>query len=249
LLATVNDDTMALTVRGAENDMQSRAERNKALRKTRNMRYFIDATREIIAEGGLEAVNIRNVAARAGYSSGSIYEYFKSIDQLTAFAAIDSINDFIGDIDAHMVNRTDPLELYLLTWHFFSLHALQKPALYEKVVLLYGPNIVAFLNEYYEIFPHELEEFPKELKKSFFAEDRGDRDKNLLLQCVEKGYFRREDIDAISKMVNAGFLGCIKYRASASEEFDHLLFDKMIRAIMLGFNPKLAPVLEGIARP
>jgi AcrR family transcriptional regulator len=226
--------------------MPSQAEKNKALRKMRTMRYFIDAARNIIATQGVGAVNIRSVAAKAGYSSGSIYDYFKNIDQLIAFAAIDSIHDFLGEIASHVTEKTDPLEFYIITWHFFSEHAFHNPALYEKVALIYGTNIISFLNEYYELFPQERREFPALLKEFFFAVDKQERDHSILLQCVEKGYFRKSDIEDISKMINAGFLGCLKYCNTESSGFDSQLFMKMIKTIILGYNPALEPLLGSI---
>lgn len=235
-----------LTERGI---MASQKQENKALRKMRTMRYFIDATREIIETKGVEGVTIRDVAAKAGYSSGSIYEYFESIDQLIAFATIDSINDFLSETASHIGEDTDPLECYLITWYFFAVYAFEKPALYEKVVLLYGTNIITFLNDYYHLFPNEQGDYPSLLKRSFFVPDRGERDNSILLQCAKKGYLNEKDIGEIARMVNAGFLGCLKYRRSQSEGFDSKLFIKMIRVILIGYNPELCSILDRIVLP
>lgn len=226
--------------------MQGQTQKNKALRKIRTMRYFIDAARDIIAAQGVEAVNIRDVATKAGYSSGSIYEYFVSIDELIAFATIDGIYDFLGEIAAHVTNETDPLEVYIMTWYFFSLHAFRQPNLYEKVIPIYGKNIVPFFQKYYELFPHERSDFPGQLIESFFALDRRARDHTMLLKCVEKGYFRQEDVEDISKMINAEFLGCIKFRCIEQDDFNSRLFIDMIKKTMLGYNAELAPVLNAI---
>lgn len=215
----------------------------------RTMRYFIDAAREIIETKGVEGVTIRDVAAKAGYSSGSIYEYFESVDQLIAFATIDSVNDFLGEAASHIGEDTDPLECYLITWYFFAAYAFEKPALYERVVLLYGTNIITFLNDYYELFPRERGEYPSQLKQSFFMPDREERDNSILLQCAKKGYFHKQDISEIARMVNAGFLGCLKYRSTQTKGFDARLFLNMIRIIFIGYNPELTTVLDDIVLP
>ena len=227
----------------------NQAQENKMLRRARAMRYFVDATREIMVTQGLSAVNIRNVAAKAGYSSGSIYEYFESIDQLIAFATIDDIYGFLNKAAVHITDETDPLEAYIITWHFFSLHAFKNPDLYERVALIYGTNIVSFLNQYYELFPAERRDFPDQLKGSFFALDKHDRDHSLLLKCVEKGYFHKEDVEDISKMINAEFLGCLKFCSIKQAGFDPRLFIKMIKKVVLGYNPALAPILDVLVLP
>lgn len=228
--------------------MTSQSQKNKALRKMRTMRYFVDATRDIIATQGVEAVSIRSIAAKAGYSSGSLYDYFENIDQLIAFAAIDSIHNFLDEINAYVTEETDPLELYVLAWYFLSVYAFDQPTLYEKVVQLYSTNISSFLDAYYELYPEERKEFTVLLKESFFA-DRRERDLSILLQCAKKGYFRPQDVDEISNMCNAGFLGFIKYCNTELKGFDTQLFTKMIKAILLAYNHSLEILLDAIVLP
>lgn len=229
--------------------MSSQSAKNKAMRKQRTMRYFIDAAREIIAQDGVESVSVRSVAAKAGYSSGSLYEYFENIDQLIAFATIDSITAFLNETALHVTDKSDSLELYVIMWYFFAVHAFRNPMLYEKLVANYDTNIVKFLSDYYSVFPHEKKDFPPRLEKSFFAPERRDRDHTVLLLCAEDGCFRSEDVDDIAKMINATFLGFIKYCTIDANAFSPALFVKTINAIMLSFNPSLKPTLDAIVLP
>ncbi|MDZ7731933.1 MAG: TetR family transcriptional regulator [Acidimicrobiia bacterium] len=45
------------------------------------------------AEGGYDAVQMRDVAARAGVALGTIYRYFSSKDHLLAAALVEWVND------------------------------------------------------------------------------------------------------------------------------------------------------------
>ncbi len=44
--------------------------------------YFIDAAKELLKGEGLTAVNVRNVADKAGYSYATLYNYFKDLTEL-----------------------------------------------------------------------------------------------------------------------------------------------------------------------
>lgn len=48
----------------------------KFKQRVRMIKYFIDATIEIIEKEGYEGVTIRKVADIAGYNSATIYNYF-----------------------------------------------------------------------------------------------------------------------------------------------------------------------------
>ena len=58
--------------------------RSQAARRSR----VIDAAIELAAEGGYDAVQMRDVAARAQVALGTIYRYFSSKDQLLAAALV-----------------------------------------------------------------------------------------------------------------------------------------------------------------
>lgn len=55
---------------------------NKIIQEERMKGYFIQATKKILKGEGLKAVNVRNIAREAGYSSATLYNYFKDIKDL-----------------------------------------------------------------------------------------------------------------------------------------------------------------------
>ncbi|MBK7104826.1 MAG: TetR/AcrR family transcriptional regulator [Ignavibacteriae bacterium] len=55
---------------------------NKIIQEERMKGYFIQATKKILKGEGLKAVNVRNIAREAGYSSATLYNYFNDIKDL-----------------------------------------------------------------------------------------------------------------------------------------------------------------------
>jgi TetR/AcrR family transcriptional regulator, cholesterol catabolism regulator len=71
--------------------------RNQAARRGR----VIEAAMALAAEGGYDAVQMRDVAAGAGVALGTIYRYFTSKDQLLAAAMV----DWLGQLEQEVGRR------------------------------------------------------------------------------------------------------------------------------------------------
>ena len=65
---------------------------------------LLDAARELATEGGYEAVGMRNVAARAGVSAPTAYQYFSSKDHLL----VDLLVELVGQTTTTLSARTRP---------------------------------------------------------------------------------------------------------------------------------------------
>lgn len=83
----------------AQTDTQSgeTLTRSQAARRGR----VIDAAIELAAEGGYDAVQMRDVAARAQVALGTIYRYFSSKDQLLAAALV----QWAAEMEVRLVQR------------------------------------------------------------------------------------------------------------------------------------------------
>ncbi len=72
----------------------------KEIQEQRMRGYFIEAAKEIIRGEGFKAINVRNIAERAGYSYTTLYNYFKDINDLI-FVCVkdfqDECSQFISD--------------------------------------------------------------------------------------------------------------------------------------------------------
>ncbi len=65
--------------------------------------YFIDAARELLKGEGLSAVNVRNVADRAGYSYATMYNYFRDLNDLI----FECVRDFQAECEAAVKSDAD----------------------------------------------------------------------------------------------------------------------------------------------
>lgn len=82
--------------------------RGRPLVRERNRRRILDAARDLVAVGGMEALSMRSLAARAGVSSTTLYNLFGEKDEVVRVLA----QDILRDIDAAFVDvvADDPIE-------------------------------------------------------------------------------------------------------------------------------------------
>jgi AcrR family transcriptional regulator len=71
---------------------------------------LIDAAAAIALESGGEAITVAAVAARAGLSRTSVYEYFASSADLAADLVIDELESFAQALDVATADVLDPAE-------------------------------------------------------------------------------------------------------------------------------------------
>lgn len=65
--------------------------------------YFIQATKEMLKGEGLKSISVRSIADRAGYSFGTIYNYFKDINELVFLC----VQDFEDECEEYIKSETD----------------------------------------------------------------------------------------------------------------------------------------------
>jgi AcrR family transcriptional regulator len=68
--------------------------------QTATRRRLIDAALELAAEGGYDAVGMRQVASRAGVSAPTAYQYFSSKDHLLLDAMVELVEQVTAAIEA-----------------------------------------------------------------------------------------------------------------------------------------------------
>jgi AcrR family transcriptional regulator len=72
--------------RGATDSTTSRTRGTRAAETAERKRRLLAAATELAAEGGYDAVQMRDVAARAGVALGTLYRHYSSKDQLLVAA-------------------------------------------------------------------------------------------------------------------------------------------------------------------
>ena len=89
-----------------------------AQHRANRLRALLDAGRELVTEGGPEALTLAALARRVGLSRPSLYEYFRSREELVAAIVIDELPEWGRHLDravAAAEGTPAKIEAYLRT--------------------------------------------------------------------------------------------------------------------------------------
>jgi len=103
----------------------------KNIKQQRIESYFIDAAKELINKDGPYSVTVRKIADIAGYSYGTIYHYYKDLDDLMFNVKNNMINDIINIMDNEPNCKSDELENIKIFHRKFADYFLTNPNVYE----------------------------------------------------------------------------------------------------------------------
>ncbi|MFO0990291.1 MAG: helix-turn-helix domain-containing protein [Alphaproteobacteria bacterium] len=95
--------------------------------RDRTRRLLVDAAVRVFARKGAGAAALHEVAAEAGVSNGTFYNYFRSRDELLAAASLTLAERLFADISATSREVTDPAERVAIGTRRFVQTALDDP--------------------------------------------------------------------------------------------------------------------------
>jgi AcrR family transcriptional regulator len=78
--------------------------------RAQRLRALLEAARVLVAEEGPEALTLTALAAQVGLSRPSLYEYFRSRDDLVAAMVEDELPRWIAELEAEVARHADPAE-------------------------------------------------------------------------------------------------------------------------------------------
>lgn len=112
-----------------------RDSRRTAVREFKR-RLIQDAAKKIFADHGIEAASMREIALAAGYSTGLIYAYFETKEELYAEILRDSLEALYESVVAASRSRTAQRAVAALRglWNFYA----QRPADFDLGFYLHG---------------------------------------------------------------------------------------------------------------
>lgn len=173
--------------------MSEKEEREK-LKQFRIMRYFIDATIEIIEKESISAVTIRKVANHAGYTSATLYNYFDNLTHLIFLANMCHLEKYNESLPECIENCENPVDIYMSICKCYTVHSFEKPEIFE--LLFFSQNSDKFeeyTNQYYELYPKREKRIKsKMLNKLFHLNNLHTRSLSLLQACVDEGMMDQE---------------------------------------------------------
>lgn len=193
------------------------------IKQQRIMKYFIEAAEEIIKNEGMEAVTIRKAADLAGYTSATLYNYFDNLSHLVFLANMHHLEEYNNNLLMCIANCKNSIEIYMAVCKCFSVHAYEKPEIFELLFFSHGDNkLEKYVSQYYEIFPEEEDlEKPKFLDKMFHMNNLYARSYSMLENCVKEGYMdkdKAEDFNDISLRCNKTLLADVKDKLLNKED-------------------------------
>ncbi|WP_221569125.1 TetR/AcrR family transcriptional regulator [Alkalihalobacillus sp. TS-13] len=173
----------------------------KGVQRARMWKYFLDAATQTIEEEGIDHVTIRKIAARAGFTSSTAYNYFKDLSHLKFFAAMRFTKDYIDELPSYMEKGTNTIEKWLYSWECFCKHSFKEPRIYSVIFmddLGYSPEDL--LGDYYKIYESELIGLPQEIKSIIMKHNFSKRSALFIQLAVEEEYLKQEDVELISDL-------------------------------------------------
>jgi len=157
----------------------------KEQHKLQKMKQFVSAARDIIAEEGFPNLSVRKMAEKAGFHNSTIYFYFSDADLLIALASVRSFAEYSGNLarlSAEPVSNTDA---FYRVWYYFCKSCFHQPFLYHQFFFgKYRNNLTDILNQYYELFPEERQDFSPAIEKMFYAGNFRERCLHILQPIV-----------------------------------------------------------------
>ena len=105
-----------------------RSEKSQQLKKD-----ILDATRDLLLSQGYQKTTIRQITAKVGINSGSLYHFFRDKDDIFKNIVIETYKEIIDYSDIAMKENQDPAFRYALT-RAFEMKAIEK---YNRIAELY----------------------------------------------------------------------------------------------------------------
>jgi AcrR family transcriptional regulator len=169
---------------------------------------FVQATREIIDDEGTDAVSIREISNRTGYSSATLYLYFKDIDELLAYVSVGYLRDYCQELAADTEQMSCAKDAYEHTWQLFCKHTFRQPVLFFN--LFFGKHSASIddtVKHYYTVFPNELDQISGSVLSMLMLGDLEKRNLVMLQPYASEVGFD----DETTSLVNEITVAC--YRA------------------------------------
>jgi len=181
-----------------------------AMEKKEMMLSFVNATKKLIAEEGIENVTARRVAQLTGYNVATAYKYFNNLNHIIFFASMKYYNEYIHDLPNYINEGYSSLRNYLEIWRCFSIHAFSNPRIFKSLFLDQKPHSVQdTMKHYYDLYPDEFHELPQVLLPMLNKDCIIDRDIAILKVCVDDSYIRKEDLEELSRTIIIFFEGLL----------------------------------------
>lgn len=160
---------------------------------------FLKAAREIIGAEGIARVSIRAVAKKTGYSSASLYLYFKDLDELISMAVMEYYEAFCRELTG--LSAGDARQAYTEAWRTICKYAFDFPEIFQHI--FFAPRarpMKETAEAYYEIFPQKIEDGGEALRRLLLAGTLEERNFAILGTLIDDGSLSATEAELVSNM-------------------------------------------------
>lgn len=185
---------------------EKEAKDKQSIKSQRVKSYFIQATKEIILQEGVENVSVRKVAEQAGYAFTTIYNYFKDLNELL----LEVKNNMIQDVMIHTQGKI-PDKVY-------DLNDIKKTNHTYAEYFIERPHVFRFFYSYrlnpQETVPPELPDFDKLYQETY----RG---------FVKNGVMKESEVPVIARTIIYTIHGLLALYFSDNGMTKEIVYDEL----------------------
>lgn len=211
------------------------------MRKEELRKRFVETASRILAEEGVNAITTRRIGREMHCNSANIYYYFKDLDELIAYASMESFTNYLKEVSSCCATAGSALEAYRTSWEHMTNTACSMPQLYEKLMYgKYSDDLGRVCAGYFHLFPEKEMALDPSIVKNVTDERSSGREKHIVIwRCVEDGWFTQQDADIMSRLLSCLQMELLQELISekiSEEEFKKRFWecaDRMIAAFRL----------------
>ncbi|MFN2341631.1 MAG: TetR/AcrR family transcriptional regulator [Halanaerobium sp.] len=193
---------------------------NKDIKKKRTLKIFIEATRELIEEKGIEQVTIRDVAKKSGYNSATIYNYFDNSKQLIFFASLDFLGEYSQAMPDYIAKADDEIDRFIKMWECFCKYSFENPKIYYAIFTdNIGDNPEILMKKYFSIFPEKLDTAPKDLLPMLLNPDLSHRAAIASKPLIENDFLSQKIARQMDNMITYIYHGMLTLMVNERIEY------------------------------
>lgn len=180
-------------------------EEKLTIRQRRIMAFFVEATEKILKRDGLSGVNIRRIAAEAGYNSATLYNYFPDLENLILYGSVGYLCEYNLLLGKSLKPSMNAKERYETVYRCFNHFAFRDPEIFYNMFFgRYSEELPDVIRTYYmELFPDELEGLPEDMQHMVIRGTLSDRDRIVMESLVKEGFVAREKAEPTLSIIVA----------------------------------------------
>jgi AcrR family transcriptional regulator len=195
--------------------------KNKEIQEQRIKGYFLQATKDLLKSEGLQSVNVRNIADRAGYSYATLYNYFKDINDLVFLCVHDFYEECAQHVREHVKKQERGIKRLRASIRAYVDFFVQYPGIFA---LFFMENLGNFKDKgrATEIVSFSLDKVCEEEWN----------------YCVSKGLLQVEQVELFKSQIRHGTLGLLMLYINQRVSFP---YTELINRLNLQTNAILEP--------